>query len=290
MNRIRREDAGDTGEQDVRELRRLYGGTPEAVPPLPLADAGPFVRDKEDVPHEDAIPDLYGLDNASEEDGVEEVLLQMVEDGELCFGWLEDRQEFGFWYPEFEPEQPADPAPASAPAPAHASHRRAKRRRLDRILMGVAATLTAPFAFTLYAHASSAADHDARHPMDQPDLTSDDVPVASEPAREIGDAGYQPQGASAAPMPAPSSAKRPRHAKPYMQPETPRAKASAAKHAKRTAPVTKGPSALLTGKPTVKVTLPASSTAPVPSTGKHEGPLSTVVNTLLAPVGALLGN
>jgi hypothetical protein len=287
MNRIRREDAGDTGEQDVRELRRLYGGTPEATPTLPLTDAGPFVRDKEDVPHEDAIPDLYGLDNASEEDDVEEVLLQMVEDGELCFGWLEDRQEFGFWYPEDAPEQPAAaPEPAPAPARARVSRRRPKRPLARRILLGVAATFAAPFAIGLCAYAAEEGEHQAHHPNDRPDLTSDDVPVGSGAGREADDADYQPQGASSAPIPTPSSTKRPKHAKPSTQPEQPKAKTTAGKHAKKAATATTGPSALPTGAPTVKVTLPT----PAPSTAKHDGPVDTVVKTLLAPVGALLGN
>jgi hypothetical protein len=291
MNRIRRDDAGDTGEQDVRELRRLYGGTPEAVPTLPLADAGPFVRDKEDVPHEDAIPDLYGLDNAPEEDEVEEVLLHMVEDGELCFGWLEDRQEFGFWYPEDEPVQPAAPTPEPAPEPARVSRRRPRRSLGRRLLLGLAATIAAPFAVGLCAYAAEEGEHHAHHPMDRPDNTSNDIPMGAGGVREADDADYQPQTASATPLPASASTKRPKHAKPSAHPETPRVKTTAAKHAKKPATTAnKGPSALLSGTPTVKVTLPAPSTAPVPSTGKHEGPLSTVVNTLLAPVGALLGN
>jgi hypothetical protein len=278
MNMIRRDETGDTGEQDVRELRRLYGDGPEVPPTLPLTDNGPFVRDKEDVPHEDAIPDLYGLDNASEDDAVEEILLQMVEDGELCFGWLEDRQEFGFWYAE-DASEPVTPEPV--PAPARVSRRRPKRPLARRILVGVAATFAAPFAIGLCAYAAEQGEHHA-HPVDQPDLTSDDVPVGGKDR----EADYQPLGASSAPIPTPSSTKRARHAKPSVHPEKPKAAASAAKHAKKAATATKGPAALPTGIPTIKVTLPS----PVPTAAKHDGPLGMVVKAVLAPVGALLGN
>lgn len=287
MNMIRRDETGDTGEQDVRELRRLYGEGPEASPTLPLTDNGPFVRDKEDVPHEDAIPDFYGLDNASEEDEVEETLLHMVEDGELCFGWLEDRQEFGFWHcddvddsqccPTSEPA----PTPEPVPAPARVSRRRPKRPLARRILVGAAATLTAPFVIGLCAYAAEQGERHA-HPMDQPDLTSDDAPVSGKDR----EADYQPLGASSAPMPTPSSSKRAKHAKPSAHPEKPKATASAAKHAKKAAIATKGPSALPTGIPTIKVTLPS----PVSTAAKHDGPLGMVLKAVLAPVGALLGN
>lgn len=46
----------DTGQTDVSTLR-LAAITDDMAPP----DQGPHVRHKEDVPHEGALPDLYGL-------------------------------------------------------------------------------------------------------------------------------------------------------------------------------------------------------------------------------------
>jgi hypothetical protein len=37
-------------------------------------------------------------------DEVEHTLLKMVDEGELCFGYLPDRGEFGFWACEAAPE------------------------------------------------------------------------------------------------------------------------------------------------------------------------------------------
>jgi hypothetical protein len=54
-------------------------GDSGAISVLKAADfarQGPFVRDKEDVPHEGAIPDLYGL-------AADEVLEEAIEDGRL---------------------------------------------------------------------------------------------------------------------------------------------------------------------------------------------------------------
>jgi hypothetical protein len=54
-------------------------GDTGAIPVLKAVEfgrQGPFVRDKEDVPHEGAIPDLYGL-------AADEVLEEAIEDGRL---------------------------------------------------------------------------------------------------------------------------------------------------------------------------------------------------------------
>ncbi|MEW2302608.1 hypothetical protein AB0958_21990 [Streptomyces sp. NPDC006655] len=53
----------DTGATDVRTLRMA-----PVVDPPPLADSGPHVRDKYDVPHEGALADLYGLQQRSDDD------------------------------------------------------------------------------------------------------------------------------------------------------------------------------------------------------------------------------
>lgn len=188
MNMTRHGGADDTGEQDVRELRRAYEQIRDANPNGDLVDVGPFVRHKEDVPHEGSIPDLYGQPDDAEtgEDCVEDELLQMVEDGELCFGWLEDRGEFGFWFPEEETATAEEPTPqwlpeavaevtSADPAPVRRSHRRPKERPLARkIFVGVAATLTAPFVIGVAAYA---ADHGHsgtdEASLGRPDLAAD---------------------------------------------------------------------------------------------------------------------
>lgn len=70
VSKIRSDDADDTGGQDVRELRERFsdGGQAPVVEEATLTD-----------------------------EEIEAELLQMVDDGELCCGWIPERQEFGFW-------------------------------------------------------------------------------------------------------------------------------------------------------------------------------------------------
>lgn len=179
MNMVWRDDAGDTGEQDVRELRRAYEQIREAKPDGDLADSGPFVRSKEDVPHEGSIPDFYGRpeDTTDDSDDVEEELLQLVETGELCFGWLEDRGEFGFWFPEEEPATVPDPTPVPTPAtaePVRRSHRRTRERPITRkILLGVAVSLAAPLSIGVAAYAADQGHRPPERNWDTPDLAAD---------------------------------------------------------------------------------------------------------------------
>lgn len=294
MNMIRRDEADDTGEQDVRDLRRVFGEGEAVSPTRSLTDVGPYVRDKEDVPHEDAIPDLYGLDNTSERDEVEETLLQMVEEGELCFGWLEDRGEFGFWHcdpledsqccPTSEPDGPQS---ACEPEPERASHRRPKQPLARKILLGVAASITAPFAIGVVAYAAEQGEYHGgqSHPIDRPDLTSDEIPEQHSAADAGNTTSYQPIDSSPTSAPAPSRAK---HAKPPTRQETPKAPISTGKHAKKS--VSKGPSALPTGIPTIKVKLPSPVPSPTTAQVKEPDPVGSLVKSILAPVGALFGN
>lgn len=296
MNMIRRDEADDTGEQDVRDLRRIFGEGEAVSPTRSLMDVGPYVRHKEDVPHEDAIPDLYGLDNTSERDEVEETLLQMVEEGELCFGWLEDRGEFGFWHcddlegsqycPTSEPDGPQS-ACKPEPVPERVSRRRPKRPLARKILLGVAASITAPFAIGVVAYAAEQGEYQGgqSQPIGRPDLTSDDIPEQHSAADAGNTASYQPLDTSRTPSPAPSRVK---HAKPSTQQETPKAPISTGKHAKKS--VSKGPSALPTGIPTIKVKLPSSVPSPTAAQVKRPDPVGSLVKSILAPVGALFGN
>jgi hypothetical protein len=109
-NRLFREDAEDTGETDVRELRARFGAMqPEREEQHDITEA--------EIEHE---------------------LLVMVEAGELIFGWIEDRQEFGFWFPE-------EPAKHPLQVPQRpASHRRKRTMALQRMIIGIAAVVATP--------------------------------------------------------------------------------------------------------------------------------------------------
>jgi hypothetical protein len=166
MNMIWRDDANDTGEQDVRELRQQHAETA----PMPLNE--PHLRDKEDVPHEGSIPDFYGL---SYEDEVDEELSALVDAGELCMGWDSDTQEIIYWLPE-EPKLAEQPEPA----PKLRSHRArkpvARSSWQRRIMLTVAATI-APFFIGMTAEAAMDLHAQGTHPMDRPDMAGNDVPV-----------------------------------------------------------------------------------------------------------------
>jgi hypothetical protein len=283
MNTKRRDGSDDTGEQDVRELRRLLGEGPDDTPTRPLSDSGPFVRHKEDVPHEDAIPDFYGLDNGStEDDEVTEELLQMVEDGELCFGWLEDRQEFGFWFPDEEPAgRPLIIPDTPLQETKRVSRRRPKRPLLKRVVLAIAATVTAPFAIGVCSYAAEEGEHRAHHEMDRPDLTSEDtVNVAP---HEMDDRSPAPMTTSYAAGPVTKG----KHAKTYSKPEKVTTKAPTGKHRKvGSAPA---PSAVPSKAPAHTVKLPSATPSASPTSTSHPGAVGATVHTILSPVVSLLG-
>jgi hypothetical protein len=287
MNTMRRDGAEDTGEQDVRELRRLYGGAPVDPPTLPLNDIGPYVRDKEDVPHEDAIPDFYGLDNAfGESDEITDELLQMVEDGELCVGWLEERQEFGFWFPEEEAAgRPLVMPDSLLQQPTRVSRRRPKRPRFKKAILAIAATMTAPFVIGVCAYAAEEGEHRAHQELERPDLTSDDTDDLA--PHEM--SGYAP--APAASYYARSAVKKAKHAKVTTKPETVAATATAGKHRKTatTSVPSAVPSAAPSKTPAITVKLLSATPSPTPTAASHPGAVGSVVHGLLAPVVHLLG-
>ncbi|MFJ6508696.1 hypothetical protein [Streptomyces sp. NPDC091879] len=286
MNTTRRDGADDTGEQDVRELRRLFGRSLDDTPTRPEPDYLPFVRDKEDVPHEDALPDFYGLDNASEEDDeVTEELLQMVEDGELCFGWLEDRQEFGFWFPEEEPADLSLEIPDAPPEPVKGSRRRPKRPLFKRAFLALAATVAAPFAIGLCSYAAEEGEHHAHHPVDRPDLVSDDVDT--DDVREMSDRPAVPLDRPAASTYTQETRAKGKHAKTTTKPEKATTTAPTGKHRKVTA--TPSPSAAPSKAPAHTVKVPAAAPSPSATATHHSGAVGTVVNSVLGPVVSLLG-
>jgi hypothetical protein len=294
MNTLRRDGADDTGEQDVRDLRRHLGGVADDTPTLPLGDLGPFVRDKEDVPHEDALPDFYGLDNAFDgSDEVTDELLQLVEDGELCFGWLEDRQEFGFWFPDEESAgRPLVIPDTPLQQPTKVSRRRPKRPLLKRSFLALAATVTAPFAVGMCAYAAEEGEHRAHQEMERPDITSD----VSDGTDDLAPSEHEMSAYS--PTPAPSSyaggtVTKAKHAKVTAQPETAVTKAPAGKHRKVTAIPATGPSAVPSKSPAFTVKLPSVSPSPSPTAPRHHhhhsGVVGSVVQDVFSPVVHLLG-
>jgi hypothetical protein len=289
MNITRRDGVDDTGEQDVRELRRMYSDIVDSTPVRPLTDEGPYVRDKEDVPHEASLADLYGAALPYEEDEVDATLRQMVEDGELIFGWIEERGELGYWYPE---ESDSASRPSVAPEPAPVSHRRARKPLAQKVLTGIAASVAAPFVIGVCAFAAEQGQHAAqpKPSVDSPDLTSNDIPVQEPPATNADTSNYEPQTTAPAKAPATTHA---RHAKASGHPEKPVERQHPGKHARdRKWHVPTSPSAVPSGAPTVKVPLPQpSQTSDQPRHHRGgDGPIEGVVRTVLAPLGSLLGD
>jgi hypothetical protein len=286
MNTTRRDDADDTNENDVHELRRTHGEVNDALSSPLGKDPGPFVRDKEDVPHEDAIPDFYGLDSDASEGQVEDVLFAMVAEGTLEYGWIEERGEFGFWHVDAIFETAQEPAPEPEPVvelpayplPSRALHKRPRATLVRKILQGVLAAVVAPFIIGAYAYAT---DHQkgSDGPHGDPEMTSDDVTPDDVPGRGP---AYAPldHGHGAAVQPTPS---RGRHAKPSTHPENTRPKTTRARHAKRRKAST-APSVVPTGIPTVRVKLPSQRPG-LDGEIDHHSMLGTLVKT----VGAALG-
>lgn len=290
MNMTRRGGADDTGEQDVRELRRLFGGSADDAPTRSFPDSVPYVRHKEDVPHEDALPDFYGLDKSSEEDDeVTDELLQMVEDGELCFGWLEDRQEFGFWFPDEEPAGRLLVMPDAPPEPVSATRGRPRRPFIKRALLALAATVAAPFAIGVCSYAAEEGEHHAHHPVDQPDLAAENDGYVSN--GDVHAMSSHPETPVNRPVTTTSymrpTAIRAKHAKPSVKPEVASTAAPAGKH--RKAPVLLVPSAAPSSTATLTVKLPVVTPSPSATALHHPGSVSTLVHGVLGPVTSLIG-
>jgi hypothetical protein len=182
MNTIRRDGADDTGNQDVRGLRRHFLGGNGASQEMPKEANTPHLRDKEDVPHEGSIPDFYGLEDPFEdtaEGQIEAVLLKMVDEGELCFGWIEERQEMGFWRCDDAESCCPTPEPAPEPETKRASHRRTRTTRhpvMSRAMVTLVAAVTAPFAIGVAAYAVDEAREQRKPTVEQADLAAEESP------------------------------------------------------------------------------------------------------------------
>lgn len=172
MSTSSRDDAaGDTGEIDAQELRRRLTG--ERPPANPAEHA--CVRQQEDVPNEEALPNLYVL---AEPDEIDIELADMVADGELYCGWDEELSEFVYWYPEeTELESAATPAPVKRRRRSLRSHRNVYRR----VFLTLVASI-APFFVGMVAEAGL--DDHAQPGMDQPDGAAADWEAPSAPTAE----------------------------------------------------------------------------------------------------------
>lgn len=139
VSKIQRDDSDDTGEQDVRELRARFANGAGAP-----------------VVEEDGISD----------DDIEQTLLRMVEEGTLCFGWIPERQEFGFW-PASE-SQPIQRSERQEPI----KHRRAPRKPavMRRVVCTLAVVLATPVVGFTVSQAQDATRVTPR--QDNADLTS----------------------------------------------------------------------------------------------------------------------
>jgi hypothetical protein len=182
MNTIRRDGADDTGEQDVRGLRRQFLGGNVAPQEKPKEAEAPYLRNKEDVPHEGSIPDFYGLADPFEdtaEGQIEAVLLKMVDEGELCFGWIEERQEMGFWRCDDAESCCPRPEPAPQPETKRVSHRRApttRQRVMSRAMVTMVAAVATPFAIGVGAYAVDQAREQHKPTVERTDLAAEESP------------------------------------------------------------------------------------------------------------------
>ncbi|MER5754401.1 hypothetical protein [Streptomyces sp. NPDC002088] len=283
MNMIDRGGVDDTGEQDVRGLRREFAGDV----PLP-GDAleYPSIRYREDVPHEGALPDLYRQSDDVEptDDEITEELLHMVDTGELAFGWIEDRQEFGFWEPSPGPARASSVTPRSPSAQlARASARPDLMSRCCRTLAIVVAAVLAPFAVGLAAAATEHQNDDDS--VDQPEMTGNDAPMGSvSTPTATSSPGTAPTPTRSAVVKLPgSSPSLGKHAKASSGPETHKAKTSVGKHRKTSSEEPK--KGVKTFVPISKVALAAPAQ---PETSK--GLVGDTAGRVLQPVGSLLGN
>jgi hypothetical protein len=286
MNTIRRDGTGDdTGEQDVRELRRRHAGSD----PLPTYE--PYVRHREDVPHEDALPDFYGL----EDDGVDAELSELVDAGELCMGVDPATGEVVYWFPE--ESTPAEEHGAPAPEPRnHRARRPRKRSTLYRRTVLTLVASVAPFFVGMTAEAALDMHAERAHPMDRPDVAGDEMPEPA-PTEDVSDVtGYTHY------VPA-SSGSRPltpaRHAKVTTSPTAEKPDSYVGKH-RKALPKHAVAAVKATKKPESKTPKPAATapaktattTAPKPpSPPKQEPhtPAETVVNGLVGTLESLLG-
>jgi hypothetical protein len=202
----------DTGEQDVRGLRRDLLGEPHD----PVGDGYvPHVRHKEDVPHEGSLPDFYGLseDEDGAEDAINEALMGMVDSGELCFGWDEDLQDFVFWHadPDYA-DKPPTPAvqPLAAqvvPEPVQLDpqpDRRRRRARPKRVsvarnaLIVVAAAVSAPL---IVANMPAEAVKVHRPDPDVDDASSVEPELTADPREMVRTAVQEPAPVSPSAIP-----------------------------------------------------------------------------------------
>lgn len=104
--------------------------------------------------------------DARMEADIEQVLMSMAKRGELEFGWIEERQEFGFWHPE-----------------PRVSHRREPRRSPgNRFLIGLAVVMAIPLT-------AGALDEAGEHrtpvgsstPIEQANFTESPTPEPAAP-------------------------------------------------------------------------------------------------------------
>lgn len=136
-----RDEADDTGGLDVSELRARFSAGQQ----LPVAEE----------------PDIT-------DDEIEAVLLQMVDEGELSWGWLPERQEFGFWTNDtsVSPCAPGNDArtPTYAEPVVEATgpkHRQPKAPVMRRVAVTVAAVLATPLVGVAVAEVANIPVHRA---------------------------------------------------------------------------------------------------------------------------------
>jgi hypothetical protein len=240
----------------------------------------PHVRHKEDVPHEHAIPDFYGL---QEPDEVDTELMALVDEGVLNFGWDPEQQEFVYWLREDDPALVKQPDPAPKPRSRRAKRSRRATPLYRRTMLTLVASL-APFVVGMTTEAAlDQWDHRHKPTMDQPDMASEDLPVPTATATHN---TFRPTGSA--------YQDAAQHAKVTTSPTVEKPGSYVGKHRKvignhlskpsgkpkKTAPASPTPSGA------VAHTTPKRTAPTAPDEGR--GAVQEVVHNVLAPVETLL--
>ncbi|WP_165425565.1 hypothetical protein [Streptomyces sp. BK022] len=265
------------------------------------------MRDKEDVPHEEALPDFYGLDDA-EFPTIQEVkdeLSAMVDAGELCMGWDAEQQAFTYWFPADEEEVWEDLAPE--PTPTARRRKTFRPKGFRRAVLTVAATV-APLLLGMVAEASLDEHAQNRRPgLDHPDLAGGwaeeptSAPTSASIAADIVTEPFEarPDGDNYARHARPTAATATHMASSYVGRHRKLSGASVPKKtdakrpdAKRTDSTTaKTPSPAPAKKRTLPSPSPIGAAPEMPAGGarpKRENPVQEVVHNVLSPVESLL--
>lgn len=273
MNTTRHGGVDDTGEQDVSRLRRDLADGKLAASWL---TEFPFVRHREDVPHEGALPDLYGREDDDEDlpsiDEIKTELSEMVDNGELCMGWDEEEQAFVYWVPQSTPERPSHRAP-----------RPRRKRTMSQALVTVIASMAPLCGGVAIAASAYNAHHQAAQHVTDPADVSDNAPAPQHTPAPA------PLGTSRPLVEQAQKPPRARHAK-EKGPDEGKSKPYVGKHRKGAPKAAHTPAKKAAGQDSGRDTGAVGAPAPSPSPTKQTtSVVGGLVHAVLEPVGSILG-